>query len=726
MKMKSKALLSLFLIIWVLFSIFLLINHGPRYIARSYFDSDTFKTKLEIFKEGLGLYVLQPFNVEEAKNQVTVTKEEIDYHRNYYGTLSEQVENIKMQYQDRIENAASDPELQQVLIEELDTKIADIKQNFSDDQHVEEKIRKQKEAIIHQYNVSETERKKDFLNEFGYFSYQLKNTNTGQVYEFGDVNSDAVFKINFGNKTPYLVVNNSRTISSDRYDYTLMNQEIPYEGEISRYEGTITIPKSMMGDTQFKDDYQAFTITKMTLYAIWATALLSIVGLCTIAKPSLKLFLSSNRLKDLFLKLPIDFRFAVIIMAVFIAYLLLSATSHEIVYDYYWGNYIFDLVFHIAFLFIFSALGILGALWIWESLNNEEKVKKEWKRSFFNRLSYGMQNLFLNSSIGLQSILILLMVFFTGIGFVATIVAPILIIIYAPFIFFVGIPSFIVFLSRMGYLNRIMKQTEEMAQGRLTTEVVVKGKSPLAKHAMHLNELQEGVRKSLMEQAKSERLKTELITNVSHDLRTPLTSIITYTDLLKNPDITEEERKHYIEILEKKSARLKTLIEDLFEVSKMSSGNMELHRERIDLTQLLQQAVGEHKESFEKANLDLRVTLPNTPLIAYVDGQKWWRVIDNLIINALKYSLEGTRVYVQLRKEGTIAELSVKNISNYELGDNVEELTERFKRADESRHTDGSGLGLAISQSIVDLHGGTLKIDVDGDLFKVIVTVEVE
>jgi signal transduction histidine kinase len=238
-----------------------------------------------------------------------------------------------------------------------------------------------------------------------------------------------------------------------------------------------------------------------------------------------------------------------------------------------------------------------------------------------------------------------------------------------------------------------------------------------------LNELQEGVRKSLTEQAKSERLKTELITNVSHDLRTPLTSIITYTDLLKNPEITEEERNRYIEILDNKSQRLKTLIEDLFEVSKMSSGNVELKKERINLTQLLQQAVGEHKEDFEKANLELRVVLPDEPIYADVDGQKWWRVIDNLIVNALKYSLSGTRVYVTLKKVGSMAEFSVKNIANYELGDNVEELKERFKRADESRHTEGSGLGLAIAQSIVELHHGKLEIGVDGDLFKVVVTV---
>src|SRR5690606_12238286 len=230
-------------------------------------------------------------------------------------------------------------------------------------------------------------------------------------------------------------------------------------------------------------------------------------------------------------------------------------------------------------------------------------------------------------------------------------------------------------------------------------------------------------RVSMTEQAKSERLKTELITNVSHDLRTPLTSIITYTDLLKDETITPEERAKYVDILDKKSQRLKTLIEDLFEVSKMASGNLELNKQRVDLTQLLQQALAEHAEEIAESGLDFRTTFPEDMLIAYVDGQRGWRVLDNLIVNAIKYSLPGTRVYVTLRKLGDSAEFVVKNITKYELGENIDELFERFKRADTSRHTDGSGLGLAIAQSIVDMHGGKMKIDLDGDLFKVTVTV---
>jgi len=335
-----------------------------------------------------------------------------------------------------------------------------------------------------------------------------------------------------------------------------------------------------------------------------------------------------------------------------------------------------------------------------------------------------MTDLFLNRSIALHSIVLVAAAFFGGGSLVASMVAggfPVLVMAICAI---VGIPAMVVFLSKMGYLNRIMQDTKDMAEGRLNRDVKVKGKSPLAAHAENLNHLREGVRTSMHEQAKSERLKTELITNVSHDLRTPLTSIITYTDLLKNPDITEEERKQYIRILDKKSDRLKVLIEDLFEVSKMASGNIELHRSRVDVTQLVQQAVGEHEEDLCKARLDLRMSMPQDAIYAYVDGQKWWRLIDNLIVNVLKYALEGTRVYVTLKRTTNgDAEFTVKNVAKYEISENADELFERFKRADASRHTEGSGLGLAIAQSIVDLHGARMSIEVDGDLFKVIVRI---
>ena len=222
------------------------------------------------------------------------------------------------------------------------------------------------------------------------------------------------------------------------------------------------------------------------------------------------------------------------------------------------------------------------------------------------------------------------------------------------------------------------------------------------------------------DRAKSERLKTELITNVSHDLRTPLTSIITYTDLLKQPNLSEEDRAHYVDVIERKSERLKVLIEDLFEVSKMASGNMELHRSYLDMTQLVQQVLAERQDEIERAPQEVIVHLPEERLLAHIDGERMWRVIDNLLSNALKYSLEGTRIYIDLREEEGTLHFEVRNISREPMHwRNVDELFERFKRGDASRQTEGSGLGLAIAQSIVEMHDGTMVIDVDGDLFKV-------
>ncbi|HZG75548.1 MAG TPA: sensor histidine kinase, partial [Paenibacillus sp.] len=220
--------------------------------------------------------------------------------------------------------------------------------------------------------------------------------------------------------------------------------------------------------------------------------------------------------------------------------------------------------------------------------------------------------------------------------------------------------------------------------------------------------------------------KTELVTNVSHDLRTPLTSIINYAKLLKQEHVTEEDREAYIEIIDRKSQRLKALIDDLFEASKMASGHVHLARERIDLVQLLQQALAENNEAIRSSTLQFRVTAPDEPVYALVDGQKLWRVFDNLIGNCLKYAMEHTRVYIAATATADQAVITFKNVSKYEVNENVDELFERFKRGDASRHTEGSGLGLAIAKSIVELHEGRLELAVDGDLVKAAVTLPIE
>ncbi|MEN2768280.1 sensor histidine kinase [Ornithinibacillus xuwenensis] len=281
------------------------------------------------------------------------------------------------------------------------------------------------------------------------------------------------------------------------------------------------------------------------------------------------------------------------------------------------------------------------------------------------------------------------------------------------------LPTFMILIIRAAYFQQISRTISEIAAGESSADLPVLGKSNLTALAQEVNDVKEGVKRSLEQQARSERLKTELITNVSHDLRTPLTSIISYTELLKNPRLTEEQREHYIEVIDRKSKRLNLLIEDLFEASKMASGNIELEKANVDIIQLLQQALGEYEEKIEASELDFRVKLPTNSVFTYADGQKLWRVFDNLIENIIKYALENTRVYIAVQTVEEQIAIEFKNITREELGENTEELLERFKRGDTARNTEGSGLGLAIAKSIIDLHDGTFDMEVDGDLFKI-------
>ena len=244
----------------------------------------------------------------------------------------------------------------------------------------------------------------------------------------------------------------------------------------------------------------------------------------------------------------------------------------------------------------------------------------------------------------------------------------------------------------------------------------------LKEHAGQLNDLGSAINTAVDERMKSERFKTELITNVSHDLKTPLTSIINYVDLLKKEDIPNPKAQEYIEVLERKSQRLKKLTEDLVEASKASAGTLSVVRERLGFTQLLDQALGEYEEKFRAAGLTPILTSPDHELCVEADGRHLWRVIDNLLGNCCKYAMPGTRVYLDVKAwDGSVA-LSVKNISRNPLNIPPDQLMERFVRGDVSRTTEGSGLGLSIARSLTELQGGAFRLDIDGDLFKAVVT----
>ncbi len=264
-------------------------------------------------------------------------------------------------------------------------------------------------------------------------------------------------------------------------------------------------------------------------------------------------------------------------------------------------------------------------------------------------------------------------------------------------------------------IYEITKQVEMMRKGNMNVSIKCTN-SELEELGENINHLKQGMEKAINESIKAERLKTDLITNVSHDLKTPLTSIINYTDLLKKEKIENENVKKYIDILEKKSKKLKILTEDLIEVSKISSGNETVALEKIDFKELVLQANGEFAEKFEEKNLEVISNLPKEAVIVDLDGKKMWRVLENLYQNVYKYSLENTRVYVDLIVNDHIV-FTIKNISKEKLNISPDELMERFIRGDSSRHTGGNGLGLSIAKDLSKLNGGTLSIQIDGDLF---------
>ncbi|MCF8019307.1 MAG: HAMP domain-containing histidine kinase [Vallitaleaceae bacterium] len=300
--------------------------------------------------------------------------------------------------------------------------------------------------------------------------------------------------------------------------------------------------------------------------------------------------------------------------------------------------------------------------------------------------------------------------------------------------FLLSLPMFIAFNiivllfvnERIRTLNKMMHATKERVNGHINYPLETKSLTrEFREWGEELNQQQIGMEKALEEAMKGERMKTELITNVTHDLKNPLTSIINYVDLLKNEEIDSDDTKNYLQILEEKSLRLKSLIEQLVEASKASSGNVEIDLESLDAYVLLQQVIGEYEEAFADKGLIMVMDEPMPPFMIEGDGRLLHRVIDNLMANVAKYALENTRVYISFiekeKNESHVA-IEIKNISKEALNMAPELLTERFIRGDRSRHTEGNGLGLSIAKSLSEAMGASLDIGIDGDLFKATLT----
>ena len=727
--MKKVSWVFFVLISLALFAVTTFASFAPRYIGGSYYESENFQWEFESNIQEIGPVLLNRLDVDEEIEDLKVEPYEIEEYRNYFGSQIDQIRSVQDQYQSMINEAEANNNqvLKEEMVKERDTKIANIRENFADDKTVQEKILTAKKEVLRQYDeqISNSVDKAKVSRKK--LAYDLTNVETGESFTYGDIADDAAYKKVFSDSEGYLNVNTLKDefieVENDELQALSIYNMFELIGhESSQFTGTITLPKNMVSAGQL-EGLSTYEHGKWIFIALWIIGLLSASG---------AFWLYKTRKKDVFTlptphlikQLKIEGRLVAIFVTLFgMPFMYDFLTNSMKNPQYVDANYLWDTGFLLLFLIAFTICTIVQLIWLFNDSKDNGFVKL-WENSMIQKITLTMQDMFLKRSLGVQIIILAFVVFLSGLGFGGVVLQPVLILAYAPLFIIVTLPVLYLLFKRVADYNKLAIATEQMAKGHLVGDVQIRGKSIMAEHATHLNKLREGVQISQSEQAKSERLVNENSTNVSHDLRTPLTSIITYTDLLKKPDLSEEDRLSYVDILDRKSQRLKTLIEDLFEVSKMASGNLELHQQRVDLTQLMQQALAEHQEEIQGVALDFRVSTTSTSLYAYVDGQRWWRVLDNLIGNAVKYTMPGTRVYVTLKEANGFAEFVVKNVTKYELGENVDELFERFKRADTSRHTDGSGLGLAIAQSIVDLHGGSMRIEVDGDLFKVTVTIK--
>jgi signal transduction histidine kinase len=729
-----------FLLTFALSGVLTLFVSWSDYVYKDYFHTPQFQSELNQFTAYLSLTEFDETTVEDAKKSITVSEGEIEDYRIRHQDLTEQIEKIKNQYGLLIQEAGESNNEKAIKSyeKERDAKIYEVTTNLNDDEYVRSKVKQEKEQEVEAYFQKRETYRSDPLYLSG-FTYYIKNSDTGKVYTNLKTSEDESAQLN--SKNMHYLTNYSIP-SEILIDYGLSGdkkQAIPFVHLTPEtFEGKIGVAKSAPKSSGIMVEYKNYQQDQLFLL-IYSLVSLVVLILCVhLAKKAKAVPADIENWQPFYNKIPIDIRAVLFLIASVLAFIFIMVVGNEVLYVNedpltFGGEVILSLFFGTISL----ALAVVQGKFFAIEFKDLPNVKKQWDKSLiqilwkwlkigFRTAKQNFMEAFLDQSTGSQVFFLFLAVFLIGAMAVIVMVDPFFALFYMLILAVVGFPLGLQVAKKIGYFNRIVEKTNELAAGKHGEDLQVDGNTVLDVLAGNINLLKQGVKHSESEQAKSERLKTELITNVSHDLRTPLTSIITYTELLKSEEVTEEERTAYLEIIDRKSKRLKVLIEDLFEVSKMASGSIELVKEKVDLNQLLLQSLAEHDDRIKESSLQFRVTKAENPVYTFVDGQKLWRVFDNLIENILKYSIENSRVFISVHAVEDLAIITFKNVSKYELSDNNDELFERFKRGDTSRHTDGSGLGLAIVKSIIDLHEGNFEIKADGDLFKAIISLKLE
>ncbi|NFJ53264.1 sensor histidine kinase [Clostridium botulinum] len=685
-----------------------LIKNRQCLVKDPYFSSKEFDEEIQSYCNNLYNFHITYKNFDQKVAESRVTKEDISTLKSFYenNILNSQI-TIKDEYNNFLSDAdqSGDKNKLAKLTQQRDEKLKEVEK-----ENTKTEAELKKEIALWSYNdYKNIEKALESKKEIKYY---IINRGTKEVYTNlkpktnldNYIKNNSIYSISFPSK--------SGKIKNFLLTRDLLNS--------FNWEGYIIITKNLNSNGYILKNYNYYNSIRDRLIKEITIGISSlIIGIFILI-----LFKKRNCLNSLILdkinktynNIPLDLKLFIFILytAVMGSYLI----NTSFFYKPLGINHFIILTLISIYIFYF----IFNVKYAIELKKDKNKFLIQYKGSFINKLLNAFRNSNFNKNIKLKIILIMILSALVGAFILLFLLLGLHNISIAVIITVLYIVLLIRYLfKKADYLNEILKATEELTCGNLDYIIKENKGGVLGKIVHNINNMKEGYKRSLEEQVKSERLKTELITNVSHDLKTPLTSIINYIDLLKKENLSKDEVNAYISVLDRKSERLKSLIEDLFEASKMSSGAVELNIEKINVTALLKQSIAEFEEKITKSSLELKFKYDNNKTYANLDGKKTWRVFENLINNIIKYSQPNTRVYIDLIEPNTKIIITMKNISRYEMDFSADEIFERFKRGDKARNTDGSGLGLAIAKSISELQGGSLNIIIDGDLFKVIV-----
>ncbi|MBU3188105.1 sensor histidine kinase [Clostridium bowmanii] len=690
-----------------------IINNRNYLGAEPYFNSSDFKNELVVYFNNIkalnGIYK----DYSQKSDDEKVTNEELISSKTLYDSnLKNSEEEIKNKYTNDIVVAEKEGNTQAVkrLTEGKDSELNQLKKENT---KTVEDMKKE----IASYKTKDYENIKSAVKEKSLIKYYIENK-TNNVIDTNIVNVsdiDLYVKNNalYSKKFPEQSINNNDGMAS-------INQEVGIGGQ-----AYFIIPKDMDQNNYIYSNYIYYnSVAQRIIKEAIIGAVSFIIGfimlIYVLKKDYMEMCFIGNPNKKYY-NIPLDiWTFIFVIFSLVINSYINRVGFFSKPYNFHQIYMLTIIAFYIYF-FILSVR--VGA----NLIKDKEKLRAEVKNCVFNKFSRFMKESPITQSTKFKVRGIIILTLLCGVSILGAFIALV------SGSFFVIIPTvyvlcYLVFITIYSFkgisvFGGILKGTEQIVSGNLNYTIEESGKGDFFKLAHNINNMKVGFKKSLENEIKSERLKSELITSVSHDLKTPLTSIINYVDLLKKEGLSKEESQGYIDVLDRKSQRLKILIEDLFEASKMASGAVELHTEKVDVTALLSQSLAELEEKINNSSLIFKLKSPSEKVYANLDGKRTWRVFENLINNILKYSLPKTRVYIELIEKDSKIIITMKNISSYEMDFDNEEIFERFIRGDKSRNTEGSGLGLSIAKSILELQGGTLSIEIDGDLFKAKVTI---